>query len=374
MKRILFIAIIAALGLLGRAETVVSLLTALPGEEIYQLEGHTGLRIRNDQGSDMVVNWGVFDFNSPNFVYRFVSGQTDYECWAYPTEYFLKSYEAEGREVVEQVLDLNSVQVQRVIDLVSLNLQPENRVYRYNYVLDNCATRPLAVIEQAVGRQLLSDKPANTSFRAEMQRYHKNYPWYQFGIDLALGRGIDRPISKREAAFAPVELMKQLAETGIVTETRSYGKQTHEQPWTPIRKKPIFQGILVLIIALYVSTDKGNVGRRFDTIYFSIAALTGLVLTFLVFVSTHEATSPNLLLLWLNPFCALGAILPWIKKAKRAEMWYFFVNFALLIILAVAALIVGRAMNAAFWPLIAADALRSAVNVLKCRNALKSNT
>ncbi|MDE7335772.1 MAG: DUF4105 domain-containing protein [Muribaculaceae bacterium] len=370
MKRIVLILTIAAFGLLGRAETVVSLLTALPGEEIYQLEGHTGLRIRNDRGSDMVVNWGVFDFNSPNFVYRFVSGQTDYECWAYPTEYFLNSYKAEGREVVEQVLDLDSAQVQRVIDLVSINLQPENRVYRYNYVLDNCATRPLAIIEQAVGRPLLSDEPANTTFRAEMERYHSGYPWYQFGIDLALGRGLDRPISRREAAFAPVELMNQLANTDIVTETRSYGKQAigHGEWHT----SPLSLSILILISALIVSLTSD--GRSFDTLYFGIAAITGFVITFLVFVSTHEASSPNLLLLWLNPFCALGAILPWIKKAKKVEMWYFFVNFALLIILAIAAPVLGRAMNAAFWPLIAADAVRSLANILKCRNALKSNT
>lgn len=370
MKRIALIMAIMLFGLPCRAETVVSLLTALPGEEIYQLEGHTGLRIRNDQGADMVVNWGVFDFNSPNFVYRFVSGQTDYECWAYPTEYFLNSYEAEGREVVEQVLNLDSVQVQRVIDLVSINLRPENRVYRYNYVLDNCATRPLAVIEQAIGRPLLSDEPANTTFRAEMERYHKNYPWYQFGIDLALGRGLDRPISRREAAFAPVELMEQLAGTDIVAETRSYGKQTVSHGRWHI--SPLGLAILLLINALIVSLT-GD-GRIFDSLYFGAAALTGLVITFLVFVSTHEASSPNLLLLWLNPFCALGAILPWIKKAKKAEMWYFFANFALLIILAIAAPALGRSMNAAFWLLIATDAVRSIANILKCRNALKSNT
>ncbi len=372
MKRIVLILAIAALALTGRAETVVSLLTALPGTEIYQLEGHTGLRVRDDRGSDLVVNWGVFDFNSPNFVYRFVSGQTDYECWAYPTEFFFDSYSNEGRQVVEQVLDLDSAQVQRVIDLVSINLRPENKVYRYNYVLDNCATRPLAVIEQAAGSPLLSREPANSTFRAEMERYHRLYPWYQFGIDLALGRGLDRPISKAEAAFAPVELMEQLPAAGVVTETIAHGEQTALPRPTPWPLTPLAVGLYIFAISLIVSFSKG--GRIFDSIYFGMLFLAGLVITFLVFVSTHEALSPNLLLLWLNPFCVLGAILPWIKKAKKAEMWYFFVNFALLIALAVAAPVLGRAMNAAFWPLIAADAVRSIANILKCRNALKSNT
>lgn len=55
----------------------VSLLTAYPGADIYQLEGHTALRIRHPQRGDYVVNWGLFDFDSPGFVYRFVKGETD---------------------------------------------------------------------------------------------------------------------------------------------------------------------------------------------------------------------------------------------------------------------------------------------------------
>ena len=55
----------------------ISLLTAAPGAEVYQLEGHSGLRMTFD-GTDVVANWGLFDFRTPNFVYRFVKGETDY--------------------------------------------------------------------------------------------------------------------------------------------------------------------------------------------------------------------------------------------------------------------------------------------------------
>lgn len=53
-------------------QPVWSLLTVAPGNEVYELDGHTGLRYRGTDGTDFVVNWGVFDFNSPNFLYRFV--------------------------------------------------------------------------------------------------------------------------------------------------------------------------------------------------------------------------------------------------------------------------------------------------------------
>lgn len=366
VKKIIAIAIFAMTWATALATPIVSLLTALPGSEIYELEGHTGLRIRDEQqGLDIAVSWGVFDFNEPNFVGRFVCGETDYMCMAMPTRFFFDSYAEQGRRVVEQVLELDSLQTARLIELVEQNTNPENRVYRYNYVLDNCATRPLGHIEAAVGRRLLSDTLTDTSFRQEMQRYHADYPWYQFGIDMALGRGIDRHVTRRQTAFAPVNLMEQLEESGIVRETITHGEQTLQSRPTPWLLTPMSFALFVLLISILVSLTKG--GRIFDTLMFGLFALAGCLLTFLVFFSSHEATSPNLLLLWLNPFCAFGAVLPWIKSAEKLKKSYFFVNFALLIFLAVLAPVLGRQMNAAFWPLLAADGLRSICHLYRCK-------
>lgn len=364
MNRILLtiLTIWAALGAIGAPR--VSLLTAAPGGEVFQLEGHSALRVTDPEaGVDYVVNWGVFDFNTPNFVGRFVAGETDYLCMAYPTRYFFGEYAAEGREVTEQVLALDSLQTAGLIGLIGENLRPENRVYRYNYVRDNCATRPLAFIEAAAGRKLLGDAPEGTTWRNEMRRYHRDFPWYQFGIDLALGRGIDAPISEREAAFAPVFLRDRLP-ADIVGETRTYGSQTLRNEPTPWPLTPMAAALAVLLLSLGACLMKRP--QWVDSLLFGVFFILGCLLTYLIFISTHEATSPNLLLLWLNPFCLLGAVLPWLKSAKKAEISYFFVNFALLILLAVLVPLLGRGMNPAFWPLIAADAVRSLDNIRRC--------
>ena len=119
----------------------ISLLTARAGAEIYQLEGHSALRIQDPVRGDYVVNWGLFDFAAPNFVYRFVKGETDYMAGATDTRRFLELYRREGREVVEQKLNLSPEEALEVRNLTDINLQPENRSYRYNYVLDTSATR-----------------------------------------------------------------------------------------------------------------------------------------------------------------------------------------------------------------------------------------
>ena len=369
MKKFLTFAILLATGLAAFAIPRISLLTALPGEEIFTLEGHSALRIyEQETNQDITINWGVFDFNSPNFAYRFAAGETDYLCAAEPTGRFIQSYVYGGRKVIEQVLTLDSLQTAELLSMVTHNLMPENRVYRYNYVKDNCATRPLAFIEAAIGHKLLSDKDSGTTFRNEMRRFHKDYPWYQFSIDLALGRGIDREISERETAFAPVTLMQLLKETDIVSETIEYGQQSIKPTPTPWYATPLFISIVILCISIISCKFKRS--EWVDTVLFGSFFIGGCVLTFLVFISSHEATLPNLLLLWLNPLCLLGAILPWIKKAKKAIISYFFVNFALLILLAVLVLLLGRGMNVAFWPLIAADAVRSVVNIQRCKKRL----
>ncbi len=366
----------------------ISLLTARAGSEIYQLEGHTALRIQDPTRGDYVVNWGLFDFASPNFVYRFVKGETDYLAGATSTQRFLDMYRREGRKVIEQELRLNTDQAILIRELTDTNLLPENRIYRYNYVLDNCATRPLSIIEQAIGDTLKlgpSDLPqeATSSFRNAMRHYHSNYPWYQFGIDLALGSGIDRNITRRELSFAPEALESMLATaslpTGepVVKATNTLvesGKQSAVLPPTQYPMTPMFWGCIVLAISIILSFKQKNregvpsySGRIFDTVYFGLLGLTGLVTAFLIFISVHEATSPNWLLLWTNPLCLFPAIAVWVKKWEKLLICYQMINFVLLVALLLIFISGAQSPNPAFIPLIAADALRALSYIIPSR-------
>ena len=185
-----------------RVDTTVWFVDVYPGAEIFQLEGHSAIAVQIPGQPTAVYNYGVFDFNSPNFVGRFVKGETDYMAVKWPFDPFMAEYYQEGRRVVAHELNLDSLTLRRLLDRLEWQVRPENRSYRYNYVKDNCATRPLAAVESALGDSIrLSPAPfeANSypvmTFRNIMRHYHRNYPWYQFGIDLALGPGIDYPLS-----------------------------------------------------------------------------------------------------------------------------------------------------------------------------------
>ena len=356
----------------------ISMIICTPGSDIYELEGHAALRVQFPDGRDMAVNYGIFDFDAPNFVYRFVKGETDYMVAAYPFAYFLESYRRDGRGVVEYPLELSKEESIRLLDLIRRNLLPENRVYRYNYVKDNCSTRPLRLVEQAVGDTIRLNAPAITdgwTFRDAMRYYHRNYPWYQFGIDLALGSGIDYPISDHEKAFSPHLLMtmlpgasvtdSHLAIRKIVGEQINHCPQTDGGPLdpTPWFLTPMAFSLILLfgvgIVAVYDLRRK-HISRWADACYMSLAGLAGCVIAFLVFVSVHEATSPNWLIVWLNPLCLIVPGCIFIKKCRRLVLFYEFLNFVALFLLCVLWPLTGQHANMAFWPLIAADLILSA--------------
>ena len=261
-------------------------------------------------------------------------GKTDYMCGAIPWPYFLDSYSRAGRRIEEYVLDLTPAEKARLIEILATNLQPANATYRYNYVKDNCATRPLRAIEAAMADSILlpDPMPEASTFREMMRAYHRNYPWYQFGIDLALGSGIDYPLSPSEKAFAPLALRQQLPEArtaggrqivaGTVALTDFQQGAASDGP-TPWYATPMFFALTVLALAT-VCTLRDQKRRRltrwFDAAMYAMFGLAGCLLVFLVFISTHEATSPNFLLMWLNPFCFIPVIFIWIKRAKRLVM------------------------------------------------------
>lgn len=351
------------------SDTVISLITAFPGSDIYELEGHSALRVNMGPGSDYAVSYGLFDFNAPNFVYRFVKGETDYMVGAVPFDLFLESYRAHNRRVEELPLNLTQSEKTRLVDLLSENLKPENRVYRYNYVKDNCSTRPLKMVEMSLDTTLclppFEMSGANT-FRGVMRRYHKNYPWYQFGIDLALGSGIDYPLESREYTFAPVLMARQLQQATVGGSKLAdepvalvdFDPDSAVLPGTPWWLSPGF--VCWLFFALIMAAVVRDVVRRkisrwIDAVYFAVMGMAGLLLTFLIFVSVHEATSPNYLYLWLNPLCLIPPIFIWFKKCRGFVRWYQIFNIIVVGLALILWPLIPQSANPAFLPLVLAD-------------------
>lgn len=301
----------------------VSIVTCWPGAEIYELEGHEAIRV-SAPSFDYVWNYGTFDFAQPNFVGRFVAGQTDYMVQAYPFSWFLPEYNARGSRVEEQELLLTPAEKERLLANLKRNILPENNTYRYNYVKDNCATRITAMLDTTLDRRIVfPDTVRYGTFRRVMRHYHHNYPWYQFGIDLVLGSGIDRPISRAAEMFAPVEMHNAYASArfanngGAVTAPAvvlNEGSRNAVLPPTAWYLTPTAFATLALLICIAVCMlwwRRKLFARWWFSLYFGLCGMAGCLVAYLVFFSAHEATSPNLMLVWLNPLQLIVALGIW---------------------------------------------------------------
>lgn len=339
----LFLAVLTARG----AGKEASLVTAWPGREIYELCGHEAVRIKGP-GIDSVWNFGVFNFAEPNFVGRFVKGETDYMVDSYPFSWFMPEYVQNGRRVEEQVLNLTPDEVERLHQLLREAAIPPNNRYRYNYVKNNCSTKIADLLDSVAGGDVVyPDTIRFASFRDAMRGYHYNYPWYQFGIDLVLGNGLDTEISQREELFIPVEFNRHAAAARLpdgrplvkYTNVIYEGRDNAIDGPTPFLLTPLWFAIAIAAISLIliaVYWRRNCIPKLWYAFYFGLAGLAGCLVAFLVFLSSHEATSPNLLIYWLNPLQLLIPLCLWWRRGTNivnAMMWLNLAAVTMLLVL-----------------------------------------
>lgn len=274
-------------------------------------------------------NYGTFDFNQPNFIGRFVSGQTDYMVQSYPFEWFLPEYVRRGSHVEEQELLISPAEKERLLAALQRNARPENAVYRYNYVKDNCATRITAMLDSTLDRRIIfTDSTRFGTYRKAMRHYHADYPWYQFGIDLVLGSGLDCKVPRRAETFAPIEMHDAYARARFTgsgqpvvgpSKVLYAGEEHPTLPPTPWYLTPLAASAVCVCLsagAWVLWLRKKRLARWWISLYFGITGLAGCLVAYLAFFSSHEATAPNLLLMWLNPLQLVPAAGVWFRSWK----------------------------------------------------------
>lgn len=308
----------------------ISVLTCEPGNEVYSVYGHSAFRVKDvPNGYDMVFNYGIFDFSTPNFVYRFAAGQTDYLLGAGNFDVFLEQYIHENRSVYEQVLNLTHTSKKNIFEYLVWNAQPENRVYRYNFFFDNCASRIRDVVEQQIDGEVvfgsLPGKPA--TFRRLIKQYHSKLLWLNFGVDLVVAAPADQIASARQEMFLPDYVMKNF-ETATVNTAHETGKpliqssrvifqstQTGYKSLKIASPFVIFGLLLACIIFVSVRQFKSNrLTALPDYLVYGLTGLTGTVMLWFVLFSEHPAMSPNYNMLWAVPLNIVFAALLTVKR------------------------------------------------------------
>ena len=356
-----------------------SLLTCAPGTEIYSLFGHTAIRYENyTRCIDVAFNYGMFSFNTPNFIFRFVAGETDYQLGITPYSYFEAEYAMRGSSVYQQVLNLTQSEKERLLTILENNYLPENRIYRYNYFYDNCTTRARDKIEECIeGKVVYPDSLSGKSYRSIVHEFTAGSPWNEFGIDLCLGAEADKEINKRQQMFSPF-YMKYYASNAyivdaggtrrplILDETKIVDVEPEEvQPGFIL--SPLMCGALFLALCVVMAWGQWKTQRiwwGWDIVLYGLQGLAGCIIAFLFFFSVHPTVGSNWLLILFNPIPLLYLPFMVYKAVKRKKDYYHVGNMVYLTLFITILPFCGQEFNLTVLPLALGLLVTSASHVL----------
>ena len=312
----------------------ISVLTCSPGNELYSIFGHSALRITDTaRGTDIIYNWGTFDFDEPDFYTKFMRGKLLYYLSPDRLREFLYVYQYEGRSVFEQVLDISCAEKQRISKAVTLNMQGDNRYYKYDFLFDNCTTRIRDILQQNIGNLSVHAQivPEGTTFRNMLYAYldRGGQAWSKLGIDILLGSRIDREVTNDEAQFLPEYLMMAV-DSSMAGGHPTVGKKNMlisangaTDPsglYTPLIYTGLFALVLVLI-SLVKSGWAATITRFADSLLLYLTGLLGILLLFMWFFTDHGACADNYNLLWALPFNIFAAFSLW-KQHSWVKMYF----------------------------------------------------
>ena len=342
------------------------MITCEPGQEAYTLFGHSAIRVvDHTQNLDVSFNWGVFSFEAPNFIGRFVVGKTDYELAVWHTEIFLAEYRERGSTVHQCHINLDSLEKQRLWTMLCKNYKPENRVYRYNFIYDNCATRVVDMILASYDSiDAKTFELPTKSYREFVSSYTHPDNFLALGIDLVFGKLADDVIPKRKSTTFPLQAMTLLSETSvkrnghiepILTNHTYLCNPDKTGAWKKYSKgKEVLMcllpmAILALMIFLFFWHKRYHYKKILAEIILWVLFLLSLLILFLEFFTTHPLVEYNLNILWCSPLAGVLAVVLLLRRRKNLKcavaLATFLCSFSYVFVLA-------NDVQAASWPLL----------------------
>ena len=364
----------------------VALLTCTPGEELYSTFGHSAIRITDSiNHSDIVYNYGTFNFDEPGFYTKFVRGKLSFYLSTDDFESFKYFYQQENRGITEQVLNLTCAEKYNMLLLLQANLMGQSRFYKYDFTFDNCTTRLRDLLEKTADspvhfREVLHTKP---TFRDLIYQYldYNDKQWSKLGIDILLGSRLDIKTKPREVMFLPDYLMSSFDSASISTRQLVYKKQPVLDSFLPpkqinIRAHPLFIFTVIFILVLLLSFSKNRFIKRlliaFDGFMFFITGLLGILILFMWFGTDHLMCRDNLNLLWAWPTNVVAAF--YIHSKKSTAVKYFMIYAVLNLALFACWVFLPQHMNPALIPVIAILIFRSLLYIFREKYSYEANS
>lgn len=329
----------------------VSIVTIGPGNELYEKFGHSSIRIKDPiLNFDFAYDYGIFDFNAPNFYTNFAKGRLLYKVARYPFQYVLQSKKQEKRWIKEQVLQLSREEIQAFFLYLENNVLPQNATYAYDPYFDNCATKLRDITQQILGNKVQFPEKLTASEYSLRQLMNKEIHWNTWGnlgINVALGNRLDQIASASEYMYLPDYVFKAFQKATyngkkLVQQERVL--LNFEEPTSQVQLflNPFLIFCILALLGLYITYRNFIYHRRskwLDFLLFFTTGTIGVLIVFLWFFTDHTTTANNFNFLWAFPF---NIVIAFIALKKMPQKWIkSYLRFLIVCILCVPVLWLG---------------------------------
>ena len=352
----------------------ISIITVGPGNVLEEAFGHSAIRVKDpDLKMDVVYNYGLFDYNQPNFYVNFVKGRLLYRAGKQSFPNFLANYNYQKRWVKAQVLNLSQDEKQKMFQLLEVNSYPENANYLYDPYFNNCATKLRDITKEILGDQVQFPSSFSNEDYTMRQLMNKELPWNtwgNFGINLALGNTLDKAITSEEYMYLPDYVYKAFKRAKKTKNSENISLIKNESILLHFKEKEIktqwynpffiFSIILLLTLVITYRDQKRNKRSKWlDFPLFFVTGLVGLLICFLWFFTDHSTAPNNFHFLWaFAPNICIGFVL--LKKKLPSWVSKYIKGYLLLLLLTVIVSFFGiQQFSFAVLPVIAALFVRN---------------
>jgi hypothetical protein len=344
----------------------VSILTCGTGPESYAMYGHTGIRIQDSLNNlDVVYNYGAFDFSTPNFIGRFIKGDLQYFVTNGSFIDFYYNYQVENREIIEQELELNPNQTNRLFQQLNHSVYSDERFYTYKFIDRNCTTMVVDKINGILGKEYIKSNTSNQSYREILYPYMSNF-YMKLGIQLIFGAKVDEPAAR---LFLPYEFKDAISATKVNGNKIEKSNSKILQVSKPEIPFNWLNSIYSLITALFIFVLLNKKWIKIS--YFIFAGLLGLFFSLVGLYSLHEEILWNYNILLFNPLLLVFA---WYYKKENRDKTILFGKIILAMLLVYLAYMTTKIHLEIVWPFIALHFYWTAKIVLQIKRSKQSTS
>jgi hypothetical protein len=319
-----------------------------PGDEFFSWWGHLMVMVDNElNGSSLCYDFGVFSFDDPYMIRNLLKGDLNYKITVSASQYDLDWYIQNNHDITLYTLNLTGSQKEQIANALNWNVLPENRNYHYKIFTDNCVTRIILIINDALNGEF-TEKYKNEKGRFTLREHAGRYFYRSFPLFVLLnffmGEEIDKPSSKYEEMYLPSEFIAALIDfsytdingkaqplvSGIEKINTAVGRMAVLSKPSHSSLYAFFAGmtLAVLFILLIIFRRKNRLLRivfyMSQSLMVLCLALIGTVLFYAMFFSHHIYTYNNLNIIFANPLLFAGVPFGILCAVIRQENKFIF--------------------------------------------------